>query len=118
MAIGTLMRLKYGIQRNCANNLNVALILRSLALRGGGSKKRRRDQHPNGEDGQIINGAASSGPAKKNTPSKIKVTKIMEKDGLEWRRNEDDADAEKIVQQADEGRFDEDLLEVRFSKRS
>ncbi len=88
-----------------------------LILRGGGSKKRRRDDHQDRADNLEEPSVPDTLQAKGKDGSKFKVTKIIENEGLEWRRNGEDTEAEKIMQQADEGRFDEDLLEVGPRKK-
>jgi hypothetical protein len=100
---------EYAANKPAQHSASFHHLFSRLILRGGGSKKRRRDDH---QDLVEASSAPTTPQANGRDGTKFKVTKIIENEGLEWRRNGEDTEAEKIMQQADEGRFDEDLLEV------
>lgn len=84
----------------------------SLILRGGGGESSRRDSKKNSSDhagASLLFKSPRGGEGKGSW-------RVEEKEGLEWTRGEETA--EEIVKQADEGRFDEDIMDVRSSVTS
>jgi hypothetical protein len=82
---------------------------RFLGLRGGGGDgspgRRDRERKSSGKGG--------GGLSKKSTRDKegrSSSRMVEEKDGLEWRRGEETA--EELIRQANDGRFDQDIMEV------
>jgi hypothetical protein len=83
-----------------------------LELRGGGgddsSVRRDRERKSSGKEGGGLSKKSFRDKDKEKRRSSSRM--VEEKDGLEWRRGEETA--EELVRQADEGRFDQDIMEV------